>query len=154
MAAAMSNPTVLRIALPVPLRRLFDYLPPVGIPADTLQPGLRVSVPFGRQQLTGVLVELADHSHFPASKLKRALHILDSEPPLTPVLFDLAQWAASYYQYPLGEVLSALLPHTLREGGAQSIRHERHWREVLATTCWKADRVPTLIASASATGRM
>ena len=130
MAAAMSNPTVLRIALPVPLRRLFDYLPPVGIPADTLQPGLRVSVPFGRQQLTGVLVELADHSHFPASKLKRALHILDSEPPLTPVLFDLAQWAASYYQYPLGEVLSALLPHTLREGGAQSIRHERHWRAV------------------------
>ena len=128
MAAAMSNPTVLRIALPVPLRRLFDYLPPADIPLDNLQPGLRVSVPFGRQQLTGVLVELADHSDFPASKLKRALKILDSEPPLTPVLFDLAQWAASYYQYPLGEVLSALLPHTLREGGSQSIRHERHWR--------------------------
>lgn len=128
MAAAVSNPTVLRIALPVPLRRLFDYLPPVDFPFDNLQPGLRVCVPFGRQQLTGVLAELADHSDFPADKLKRALKILDSEPPLTPVLFELAQWAASYYQYPLGEVLSALLPHTLREGGEQSIRHERHWR--------------------------
>lgn len=128
MADAMSNPTVLRIALPVPLRRLFDYLPPADFPVDNLQPGLRVSVPFGRQQLTGVLVELAYHSDFPASKLKRAVKILDSEPPLTPVLFDLAQWAASYYQYPLGEVLSTLLPHTLREGGSPSIRHERHWR--------------------------
>jgi primosomal protein N' (replication factor Y) (superfamily II helicase) len=128
MAAAMSNPTVLRIALPVPLRRLFDYLPPADISVDNLQPGLRVSVPFGRQQLTGVLVELTDHSDFPASKLKRALKILDSEPPLTSVLFELAQWAASYYQYPLGEVLSALLPHTLREGGSQSIRQEHHWR--------------------------
>ena len=124
----MSNAIVLRIALPVPLRRLFDYLPPTDITIENLQPGLRVSVPFGRQQLTGVLIEIADHSTVPPNKLKRALAILDKEPPLTPVLFELAQWAASYYQHPLGEVLSALLPHTLREGGEQSIRHERHWR--------------------------
>ena len=125
-----NSASILRIALPVPLRRLFDYLAPTDFDIENLQPGLRVSVPFGRQQLTGVLIEIADHSTFPANKLKRALAVLDKEPPLTSVLFELAQWAASYYQYPLGEVLSALLPHTLREGGEQSIRHERHWRVI------------------------
>ena len=125
-----NNASILRIALPVPLRRLFDYLVPTDFDIETLQPGLRVSVPFGRQQLTGALIEIADQSSFPVNKLKRALAILDKEPPLTPVLFELAQWAACYYQYPLGEVLSALLPQTLREGGEQSIRHERHWRAI------------------------
>lgn len=127
-----NNASILRIALPVPLRRLFDYLPPIDINIETLQPGLRVSVPFGRQQLTGVLIELVDHSDVPANKMKCALAILDIEPPLTPALFELAQWSASYYQYPLGEVLNTLLPHTLREGGEQFIRHERHWRAIPA----------------------
>ncbi|HQQ75457.1 MAG TPA: primosomal protein N', partial [Pseudomonadales bacterium] len=76
-----NNASILRIALPVPLRRLFDYLPPIDINIETLQPGLRVSVPFGRQQLTGVLIELVDHSDVPANKMKCALAILDIEPP-------------------------------------------------------------------------
>ncbi|HSC76458.1 MAG TPA: primosomal protein N' [Pseudomonadales bacterium] len=130
-----NNIVVLRVALPVPLRRLFDYLPPTDFDSKNLQPGLRISVPFGRQQLTGVLIEITDHSAVPANKLKHALAILDKEPPLTLVLFELAQWAASYYQYPLGEVLNALLPHTLREGGEQAIRHERHWRSITSDSC-------------------
>jgi primosomal protein N' (replication factor Y) len=128
-----NNAIVLRIALPVPLRRLFDYLPPADATNNNLQPGVRISVPFGRQQLTGVLVELSDTSAVPANKLKHALAILDSAPPLTPVLFELAQWAANYYQYPLGEVLNSLLPQALREGGPQSTRQEKHWRALQGT---------------------
>jgi primosomal protein N' (replication factor Y) len=121
-------PVILRIALPVPLQRLFDYLPPVQIDTPLLQPGLRVRVPFGKQQLTGVIIELARASEIPFAKLKPALAVLDNEPPLPAVLFDLVQWAASYYQYPLGEVLSAVLPQVLRDGGTVSTRQERHWR--------------------------
>ena len=35
------SPVILRLALPSPLRRLFDYLPPAGVPATVLQPGDR-----------------------------------------------------------------------------------------------------------------
>ena len=51
----VTTPTVLRVALPVPLPRLFDYLPPPGtqIPSAV---GHRVRVPFGQRELTGVVV--------------------------------------------------------------------------------------------------
>ena len=129
-----NNLVILRIALPVPLRRLFDYLPPENIAAEQLQLGVRVRVSFGRQQLIGVLVALADHSDIPLQKLKPAQAVLDDTPPLTPVLFEIAQWAARYYQYPLGEVFYSLLPHTLREGKNNQLAHEQHWRAIPSTT--------------------
>ena len=46
-------PTVLRVALPLPLPTLFDYLPPA---AAMPPPGSRVLVPFGRDKLVGVVV--------------------------------------------------------------------------------------------------
>lgn len=123
-----NNSVILHIALPVPLRRLFDYLPPTHIDITALQPGVRIRVPFGRQQLTGVLIHISQHSEIPESKLKPALAVLDETPPLTPVLFELAQWAAQYYQYPLGEVLHTVLPHSLREGKNAALKQEQRWR--------------------------
>uniref|UniRef100_UPI0013D17B4D primosomal protein N' family DNA-binding protein n=1 Tax=Morganella morganii TaxID=582 RepID=UPI0013D17B4D len=52
---------ILRLALPSPLRRLFDYLAPPGVSRAQLQPGMRVRVPFGRREMIGILVEIADH---------------------------------------------------------------------------------------------
>ena len=48
----MSAP-ILRVALPSPLRRLFDYRAPHGVDPEGLQPGVRVRVPFGRRELVG-----------------------------------------------------------------------------------------------------
>ena len=45
---------VLRIALDMPLRRLFDYLPRAD--AGASQVGQRVRVPFGRQSLVGLVM--------------------------------------------------------------------------------------------------
>ena len=75
-------PVILRLALPSPLRRLFDYLPPAGVPATALQPGMRLRVPFGRREIIGILVELTTHSEVPADKLRPALQLLDRQPPL------------------------------------------------------------------------
>ena len=112
-----SEHLILQIALDTPLRRLFDYLPPTGL-ADLgdLQPGLRVRVPFGRRQLVGVLVALADRSAVPAAKLKAALEILDSAPVFDRVTFALLSWAAEYYHHPIGEVMAAALPAGIRAG--------------------------------------
>jgi primosomal protein N' (replication factor Y) len=130
----MSPTVILQVALPVPLRRLFDYLPPENTDLNALSLGVRVRVGFGRQTLIGVLIAIADHSDVPANKLKPAQAILDVSPPFTPVLFEIAQWAARYYQYPLGEVFYSLLPHTLREGKNNQLAHEQHWRAVVSET--------------------
>ena len=80
----MSDAPILRLALPSPLRRLFDYRAPAGVPRAALQPGVRLRVPFGRREIIGVLVEVTDKSDVPADKLKPALELLDSCPLLPP----------------------------------------------------------------------
>ena len=101
---------ILRLALPSPLRRLFDYRAPAGVVRAQLQPGMRVRVPFGRREMIGILIEVADHSEVPAEKLKPALAILDATPPLPASLFKLCLWTSQYYQHSLGDTLSWALP--------------------------------------------
>ncbi|MEQ8516812.1 MAG: primosomal protein N', partial [Chromatocurvus sp.] len=112
-------PTYLRIAVPSPLRRLFDYLPPADwdpAAAAALSPGVRIKVPFGRRSVIGILMATATHSDVPSAQLKAADAVLDSSPLLTPVLYDLCRWASAYYLHPPGEVFSAALSKRLREG--------------------------------------
>ncbi|KGK82880.1 primosomal protein N' [Stutzerimonas degradans] len=120
--------TILRLALPSPLRRLFDYLPPAGCAIAALQPGVRLRVPFGRREVVGVLVELSDHSEVPEAKLKPALELLDRRPLLPDALFRLCLWAAQYYQHSLGDTFSWALPALLRQGEAAEARQERFWQ--------------------------
>jgi len=85
---------ILQIALDTPLRHVFDYLPPVDGSGEAPKPGVRVRVPFGRRQLIGVLVGIAQGSRVPFAKLKAALEIMDEEPVFDPVTFELLRWAA------------------------------------------------------------
>ena len=115
---------ILRVALDTPLRRLFDYLPPRESSA-TISPGMRVRVPFGRQQLVGVVHSLAATSELPAEKLKAALEVIDTEPVLDAQVMGLLEWAAQYYHHPLGQVVAAALPRMAREGAAARALTER-----------------------------
>src|SRR5450631_2064086 len=120
---------ILQIALDTPLRRVFDYRPPadhIGSGGDgPPRLGVRVRVPFGRRQLIGILVGIVSESAIDAAKLKSALEILDEQPIVDPVTFDLLRWAAEYYHHPLGEVFAAALPVSLRAG--QPARHMTEW---------------------------
>ena len=72
----MSEPILLEIALPTPLRRRFDYLPPVDFNASDLQelsPGVLVRVPFGHQEMTGVLIKTKTYTDQDTKKLRPAL---------------------------------------------------------------------------------
>ena len=111
--------SVLRLAVPSPLRRSFDYLPPAGWEEReiaALQPGVRVRVPFGRRVVTAYLLEVAASSEVDPGSLRQAQAILDQAPLLTPTLLSLCLWAAGYYHHPVGEVLNAAFPKALREG--------------------------------------
>ncbi len=75
-------------------------------------------VPFGRRELIGLLVGTSLASTVAPTKLRNATAILDLRPVFDPVTFDLLRWAADYYHHPLGEVLAAALPASLRAGQA------------------------------------
>ncbi|MCG6283056.1 primosomal protein N', partial [Vibrio diabolicus] len=91
------RPSIARVALPVPLDKQFDYLIP-----NHLFPiiGGRVSVPFGRQTLVGVVTALAQESAFPREQLKAIKAVLDSQPVWPETLYRLLQWCSQFYQYP------------------------------------------------------
>lgn len=120
-------PLILRLALPSPLRRLFDYLPPKGAIEEQLRPGVRLRVPFGRREVIGVLIEVAQETEVPPDKLRKALQLLDERPPLPSALFELCQWSAQYYQHSLGDTLSWALPALLRQGEPAERRLQRFW---------------------------
>ena len=122
---------VLRLAIPSPLRRLFDYLPPRGMSdaeVASMQPGMRLSVPFGPRQVTGYLVAVCSDSELPAATLKHVDAIIDSQPLIPPSLLQLCEWAARYYHHPPGEVFNAAFPRLLREGKAHQLIGLPGWR--------------------------
>jgi primosomal protein N' (replication factor Y) len=118
MTTAMLREAISRIALDVPLRRLFDYRAPAGDAAPA--PGSRVRVPFGRQSLIGVVIEHAADSQVPEERLKPIAAVLDTVPVFSGELLDLVRWASDYYHHPIGEVIATALPKSLRAGASRS----------------------------------
>ena len=102
---------VLRVALDVPVAKLFDYLIDG---ASTAVVGDRVVVPFGTRQRVGVVVEVADASDVAVSRLKPVERVLDDAPRLTADWLEQMRFLSSYYQRPFGETVAAALPARLR----------------------------------------
>ncbi|WP_347988304.1 primosomal protein N' [Methylomonas sp. AM2-LC] len=113
----------LQVAIAVPLDRLFDYLAPDNCDATTLQPGVRVLVPFGKSHKIGILLAINEHSEFDKQRLKQVEQILDNEPLLSTADLKLLQWASHYYHHPLGEVLACAFPVALRQGKPAVLEH-------------------------------
>ena len=109
---------VLQVAVPAPVRRRFDYLPPRPGWTPPVRPGVRVQVPFGRTTVIGVVVGVAPTSAVDAARLKRVRAVIDAEPLLDPAMLKLLVWAGGYFQHPIGEVVTGTLPKLLRLGHA------------------------------------
>ena len=118
-------PLILRIAVPTPLYRLFDYLPPEAATDDIWQAGQRFEVPFGRGRKIGVLMELAETAAVPVERLKPALSLLDPAPVLSPADLKLLVWASRYYHHPIGEAVAAAVAVLARGGQPASTRIAR-----------------------------
>jgi primosomal protein N' (replication factor Y) len=103
--------SILKIALDVPLDRLFDYLSG----GQVAKVGQRVLVPFGRRSQIGIVVGIADTSDFAIEKLKPIMQVFSDELPINAETLSLVKFSADYYQYPFGQALLSALPARLRQ---------------------------------------
>lgn len=145
-------PVILKVAIPVPLRQLYDYLPPHNIDYESLCPGVRISVPFGHQRQTGYLLEITDSTELTKASLKHAHCILDPVPLISKIDLDLLIWASRYYHHPIGEVISTAFPILLRQGKSATIQLEPIYlltekgQQISADTLKRAPRQAELLA--------
>ena len=123
----MTKPSILKVAVNVPLSREFDYLPAQDTAAAL--PGSRVRVPFGRREQIGMIMGQAQETDVPNDKIRRCISSLDDEPLLAEDDLWLIRFTCDYYHHPLGEVVAAALPALLRQGKAL-----RPTTTVIATT--------------------
>lgn len=123
----MTQP-VLRVALAVPLRASFDYLAPENVSVESLLPGIRLRVPFGRGERIGLLLETVAEPSVARELLKPATAVLDSEPLISKQQLDYLRWVAGYYHHPSGEVFLSALPVWLRKGEALLSTKEPAWQ--------------------------
>ncbi|WP_020410321.1 primosomal protein N' [Hahella ganghwensis] len=130
----MPSPFVVSIAVPVPLRKTFDYLPEMSLPdPEHYTPGKRCKVPVGQRTLIGVITGIHHSPQVPQDKLRPIKQILDPHPTIPSNVLQLAQWISDYYHAPLGEVLINALPPLMRQ--------DRSWEKLsnsLSTILWQA----------------
>ncbi len=117
-------PAVLRVALPVPLPSLFDYLPPA---AGEARVGSRLQVPFGRHRLVGVVVAIEAEAAVDGGRLKQALRLLDDDALLDAELMQTLAWAADYWLGAPGEAYANALPLALREAKPLPPIGDEYW---------------------------
>ena len=116
----------LQVALPLPLPRLFDYLPPAGVEATPALVGQRVRVPFGPRELVGVVAAIGTPE--PGVELRQAHALPDPEPLLAGELLDSLRWLARYTHAAPGEVFATALPASLRAGEPLPDTHAWAWQ--------------------------
>ena len=144
--------TLLRCAVPIPVRGYLDYLPAKG--TDTLPAvGSRILVPLGSRQLVGIVTEILGSTNVDPAKLKRTKNYLDKNPLIDPAVLELLSWTADYYQHPPGETLILGLSPRERRGESPASVHDRGFNLTLRgeglsdTSLSRAPRQQALIAA-------
>lgn len=120
------KPLILRIAVPCPLPKLFDYRAGESGITDNLV-GRRVRIPFGNRKLVGIILEVGSDSSLSNAKIRAIDAILDEVPVLNAEMLELLRWASTYYHHPIGDVLASALPVRLRQGHEARIQGITRW---------------------------
>src|SRR5262245_3547336 len=101
------------VAVPLHVDQTFTYSLPQSF-ANLAKPGCRVLVPFGRQLLTGYIVDLhqsiAEAGTSDELEIKEIEELFDTVPVITGELLELTRWIADYYYAPWGETIKFALP--------------------------------------------
>lgn len=114
----MSQNKYAKIAVPLPVEGVFDYLVPQELRAD-IKIGQRVWIAFGRsKKIIGYVTGLCASSAIQGQKIKikEIISVIDQEPILGADIIELCKWVGEYYFCSWGEALSAAVPGGLKKG--------------------------------------
>ena len=113
------------VALPLPLRRTFEYRLPDAL-RDRVRLGSQVQVPFRGRPRRGIVVELSEtNGRLDAHDIAAVV----GEPLFDEHLLAFTRWMADYYLAPWGEVLAGALP-----GGGEGLAKSRARRAAVEDT--------------------
>lgn len=124
----MSQTTVLKVAVPGPFRKLFDYLPVRDTNIPLPKSGTRTLIPFGTRNIVGIVIEVSSSTDSSPYKLKHAREYLDKEPVFDADMLRWLKKIAHYYHHPLGDTLLTALPVLLRKGKEAKALKEIYWQ--------------------------
>lgn len=123
---------ILQIAIPCPLRSLFDYIIEEN---NSVQIGSRVEVAFGSRTLVGIIVAIKNiSSNDDITKLKVINKRLDDYQLIPNNLLSLTHWLSDYYHHPIGDCFQTILPKKLRTGETTELKTEIFWQTTSTTT--------------------
>ncbi|MCL2484705.1 MAG: primosomal protein N' [Endomicrobia bacterium] len=109
---------VLEVAVPVPLNKIFSYLPPENSGAEDIV-GKRVKVQFGQRALTAYALSVTE-SNDESFKLKSINDVIDSQPVINQESLILAKYISENYVCSFGEALSAVIPPSMKQPKRQN----------------------------------
>ncbi|MBN2559681.1 MAG: primosomal protein N' [Phycisphaerae bacterium] len=114
---------VATVALLRPLDKPYSYRIPAEI-ESAVSPGVRVTVPFGRNDRPTTAFCLSVSEQPWDSTLKPILSAVDASPLLNDKLLELGRWIARYYAAPLGRTLDLMVPAAAkRHAGWKKVRY-------------------------------
>jgi primosomal protein N' (replication factor Y) (superfamily II helicase) len=103
----MSHFFYYQIALPGNIPFLSEYKS-----LQQLSLGIRISVPFGKQQRIGLVVSSCQPTISP-KKIRTIAAVVDHSPLVSEHLLELGKWLSTYYQYNLNKVIWGMIPQLL-----------------------------------------
>ncbi|MCX5833063.1 MAG: primosomal protein N', partial [Deltaproteobacteria bacterium] len=95
------------VAVNIRSPKTFSYEVPADLETDVAV-GKRVFVPLGKRSVTGYILQVLETVSL--GETKKLLQVLDREPLFNEEDLRFYRWAADYYLYPLGKMLSEILP--------------------------------------------
>ncbi len=137
--------TFVRVAVNVPaVSGEFDYHLPSELDGQVGM-GHLVTVPFGRQTVQGVVLELMATPSLPQTR--PVLALLDPLPVLTPEQIALARWMAGHFLAPLAAMVDLMLPPGLSQHAdvLYTLREERRSRLETASLSSVSQRLMNLL---------
>ena len=103
---------------------VLDYAIPAGM--EGVSRGSRVEVPLRNRLSTGTVLSISEPDPQWAGRLKPLSRLIAEEPVVSPLLMDLAEWAARYYAVPVEQMIRCIVPEPVRQE-----KHEELTRKVL-----------------------
>lgn len=107
--------TYLDVILPLAIQHTYTYLLPSHIAPDTVKPGMRVVVQFGKgNKMYAALIKKIHFNHPEKYTPKKVEEVLDSTPVVNQHQLLFWEWLQEYYMCTPGDILTAALPTALR----------------------------------------